>query len=84
MAQKLAGPVHVRYLKDGTIIEMSTGATHRNVPGAGLVSAFIGRAYGVLVPTGEVNEEGFPIYDLLDESFRGQWSGNSGVCEHLQ
>lgn len=85
VSSKLAGPVHVRYLADGTIIEMSTGAIyHRNVPGAGLVSAFIGRAYGVLVPTGEVDEEGFPIYDVLDESFSGQWSGNGGVCEYLQ
>lgn len=82
---KLAGPVHVRYLEDGTIIESSTGAIyHRNVPGAGLVSAFIGRTYAVLAPTGELDEDGFPIYDVLDESFSGQWSGNGGVCEHLQ
>jgi hypothetical protein len=82
---KLAGPVHVRYLADGTIVETSTGAIyHRNVPGAGLVSAFIGRVQAVLAPTGELDEDGFPIYDVVDESISGQWSGNGGVCQHLQ
>lgn len=82
---RVAGPVHVRYLDDGTIIETSTGAIYlRTVPGSGLVSAFVGRISVVLTPTGELDEEGFPIYDVLDESFHGQWSGNGGVCEYLR
>lgn len=83
VASKVAGPDHVRYLEDGTVIEFVTGTTHRNVPGAGLVSGFIGRSYAVLVPTGEVDEEGFPIYDVVEETFTGQWLGNDGLCEFL-
>ena len=82
---KLAGPVQIRYLEDGTIIETSTGAIyHRNVPGAGLVSAFVGRIQTVLAPTGDVDEEGFPVYEVVDEVFSGQWTGNGGVCQYLE
>lgn len=36
-----------------------------------------------LVPTGELDEDGFPIFDVVDESFTGQWLGNAGLCEFL-
>ena len=80
---KVAGPERITYLADGTIIDVTTGATHRNLPGEGLVSGFIGRGYVVLVPTGELDDEGFPIYDVVDESFTGQWLGNPGMCAAL-
>ncbi|HEX5014714.1 MAG TPA: hypothetical protein VFV72_11225 [Candidatus Limnocylindrales bacterium] len=80
---KVAGPERIRYLEDATIVDTLTGSTHRNVPGAGLVSGFIGRDRVVLAPTGEVDEEGFPIYDFVDESQSGQWLGNGGLCEFL-
>jgi hypothetical protein len=81
---RIAGPIHVQYLDDGTIVEMGTGAIYlRTVPGEGLVSAFVGRIRAVLGPTGEVDEDGFPIFDVVEESFSGQWSGNGGVCEYL-
>ena len=80
---KVAGPERITYLADGTIIDATMGSTHRNVPGAGLVSGFIGRGYTKLVPTGELDEDGFPIFDVVDESFSGQWLGNAGLCEFL-
>ena len=83
VASRVAGPERITYLADGTIIDAAMGSTHRNVPGAGLVSGFIGRSYVELVPTGEVDEEGFPIFDVVAESFHGQWLGNAGVCEFL-
>ncbi len=52
-------------------------------PAAGLLSGFIGRDHFVLVPTGELDEDGFPIYDFADESSSGQFLGNAGVCEFL-
>jgi hypothetical protein len=79
----VAGPERITYLADGTVIDVATGTTHRNLPGEGLVSGFIGRGYVVLVPTGEVDVDGFPIYDLVDESFTGQWLGNTGMCATL-
>jgi hypothetical protein len=83
VTSKVAGPERIRYLEDGTIVDTLTGSTHRNVPGAGLVSGFIGRDRVVLAPTGELDEDGFPIYDFVDESQSGQWLGNAGVCEFL-
>lgn len=83
VTSKVAGPERIRYLEDGTIVDTLTGSTHRNVPGAGLVSGFIGRNRVVLAPTGEVDEDGFPIYDFVDESQSGQWLGNAGLCEFL-
>ena len=83
VASKVAGPEIIRFQEDGTIVDTLTGSTHRNVPGAGLVSGFIGRARVVLAPTGEVDEDGLPIYDVVDESQTGQWLGNGGVCEFL-
>jgi hypothetical protein len=80
---KVAGPERITYLADGTVIDTAMGSTHRNVPGAGLVSGFIGRSYAELVPTGELDEDGFPIFDVVDESFTGQWLGNAGLCEFL-
>ena len=80
---KVAGPERITYLADGTVIDTAMGSTHRNVPGAGLVSGFIGRSYAVLVPTGEVDEDGFPVFDVVNESFHGQWLGNGGLCEFL-
>src|SRR5262245_47454285 len=83
VASKVAGPERIRFLEDGTIVDTLTGSTHRNVPGAGLVSGFIGRNRVVLAPTGEVDDEGLPIYDVVDESQTGQWLGNGGLCEFL-
>lgn len=80
---KVAGPERITYLADGTIIDVGTGSTHRNLPGEGLVSGFIGRGYVVLVPTGEIDGDGFPIYDVVEESFTGQWLGNTGMCAAL-
>ena len=80
---KVAGPERIVFLDDGTIVDTTTGSTHRHVPGAGLVSGFIGRDRVVLAPTGEVDEDGFPIYDFVDGSQTGQWLGNAGVCEFL-
>jgi len=81
---KVAGPERIFYNEDGTVVDTTTGSTHRNVPGAGLVSGFIGRAHVVLAPTGELDDEGMPIYDVVDESQSGQWLGNGGVCEFLE
>jgi len=83
VTSKVAGADTTIYLADGTLDVRSTGTTHRNVPGAGLVSGFIGRDRVVLAPTGELDEDGFPIYDALDESSSGQFLGNAGVCEFL-
>ena len=80
---RVAGSERITYLADGSVIDTAMGATHRNVPGAGLVSGFIGRSYVELVPTGEVDEDGLPIFDVVAESFHGQWLGNAGVCEFL-
>ena len=80
---KVAGPGRTVYYEDGTIVETTSGVTHRNVPGAGLVSGFIGHSRVVLAPTGDVDENGFPIYDVVDESSAGPFLGNAGVCEHL-
>ena len=79
----VAGPERITYLADGTIIDVATGATHRNLPGEGLVSGFIGRGYVVLVPTGDLDGDGFPIYDVVEDSFSGQWLGNTGMCAAL-
>jgi len=83
VVSKVAGPERILYLEDGTIVDTVTGSTHRNVPGAGLVSGFIGRERVVLAPTGEIDEEGLPIYDVVDEAASGRWLGNAGVCETL-
>ena len=83
VTSKVAGPERIVYADDGTIVDTITGSTHRNVPGGGLVSGFIGRARVVLAPTGEFDEDGFPIYDVVDESTSGNWPGNAGVCEYL-
>lgn len=80
---KVAGSERIVFLDDGTIVDTATGSTHRNVPGDGLVSGFIGHDRVVLAPTGEVDEDGLPIYDLVDESTSGRWLGNGGVCEYL-
>jgi hypothetical protein len=44
------------------------------------VSGFIGREQVTLVPTGEVDEDGFPIYDETDHTVNGQFLGNTGIC----
>lgn len=80
---RAVGPERTTYLADGTIVVDFAGATVRTVPGDGLVSGFIGRAHTVLAPTGEVDEEGYPVYDVIEESTAGQWLGNAGVCEAL-
>jgi hypothetical protein len=80
---KVAGPERIVFLDDGTIVDTTTGSTHRNAPGSGLVGGFIGRDRVVLAPTGEVDEDGLPIYDFVEESTSGRWLGNGGVCEYL-
>jgi hypothetical protein len=82
VATHVAGSDRTVYAENGSIISTSTGTTHRNVPGAGIVSGFMGRTYAVLVPTG-VDGEGNPIYEPLDESFSGLLLGNAGLCEFL-
>ena len=34
----------------------------------------------MLVPTGEIDEDGFPIYDQTDDTQSGQFLGNSLIC----
>jgi hypothetical protein len=83
IASRVSGPVREVYAEDGSISVSSSGATTRTAPGSGLVSGFIGHESFVLVPTGETDEDGFPIYDFLDESFHGIFLGNQGVCAVL-
>jgi hypothetical protein len=83
LASRVSGPVHDSFDPDGTIIEWWSGSTARTAPGAGLVSGWIGREYMILVPTGETDEDGFPIYDLIEDTFDGQFLGNQGVCAVL-
>jgi hypothetical protein len=83
VASRVSGPVHDTYYADGSIAESSSGATTRTAPGFGLVSGFIGHESYLLVPTGETDEDGFPVYDFLDESFHGIFLGNQGVCAVL-
>jgi hypothetical protein len=83
LASRVSGPTRLVYHDDGSMTETSGGATTRTAPGAGLVSGFIGHSSVTLVPTGEVDEDGFPIYDFTDDTFRGQFLGNAGVCAIL-
>jgi hypothetical protein len=83
VSSKVAGPEHTTYLDDGTVLYSATGSTVRTVPGGGLVSGFIGRDYLELAPTGELDEDGLPIDDIVDESSSGRWLGNGGGCEYL-
>ena len=80
---KVGGSEKVVYNADGSIDFTTTGTTHRNAPGAGLVSGFIGHDEVTLVPTGEVDEDGFPIYEETDVSQHGQFLGNDGICAIL-
>jgi hypothetical protein len=79
----VAGPTRDVYAADGTITETASGATVRTAPGAGLVSGFIGREKVVLVPTGGVDEDGNPEYDIPIDIVNGQFLGNGGVCSIL-
>jgi hypothetical protein len=81
---KVAGAGRLVYHEDGSITESGSGSTVRTAPGAGLVSGFIGHTRVTLVPTGEVDEEGFPVYDFVDETSAGQFLGNGGVCDILR
>src|SRR4051812_14458459 len=76
----VSGTDTYRYNADGTITYSTTGATVRTAPGHGIVSGFIGRSRVTLVPTGEVDDDGFPIYDEVDDSFSGLFLGNDGMC----
>jgi hypothetical protein len=80
VSTRVSGPTRDVYYGDGSISESSSGSTTRTVPGSGLVSGFIGHESVVLVPTGETDEEGLPVYDFVDDSFRGIFLGNQGVC----
>ena len=84
ISSRVAGPTRTVYAADGTITEMTTGATVRTAPGAGLVSGFIGREWVVLVPTGGVDEDGNPEYDVTEDTISGQFLGNGGICDILR
>ena len=81
---KVAGPVRDVYAADGTITETVSGATVRTAPGAGIVSGFIGHERAVLVPTGGVDEDGNPEYDVTEDTIAGLFLGNGGVCDILR
>ena len=83
VSSRVSGPVRDVYYDDGSITETSSGSTVRTVPGSGLVSGFIGHSSVTLVPTGETDEDGFPVYDFVDDTFRGIFLGNQGVCTVL-
>lgn len=83
ISSRVAGPVRDVYFADGSIHETSSGATTRTAPGFGLVSGFIGHSSVTLVPTGETDEDGFPVYDFVDDTFSGIFLGNQGVCDVL-
>ena len=83
LSTRVSGPVRNVYFDDGSIAETSSGSTTRTAPGSGLVSGFIGHASVILVPTGEIDEDGFPMYDFVDDTFRGIFLGNQGVCDVL-
>lgn len=83
VSSMVAGPERTVYAEDGTIVSTITGTTHRNAPGGGLVSGFIGRERVVLAPTGAVDADGAPIYDVVEESKSGPFLGNGGVCPYL-
>lgn len=83
LSTRVSGPVRDVYYDDGSIAESTSGSTTRTAPGSGLVSGFIGHESFVLVPTGETDEDGFPVYDFVDDSFHGIFLGNQGVCDVL-
>ena len=83
VSSRVNGPVRDVYNDDGSIAESWSGSTVRTAPGFGLVSGWIGHESFVLVPTGETDEEGFPVYDFVDDTFRGIFLGNQGVCDVL-
>jgi hypothetical protein len=83
VSSRVSGPVRDIYNDDGSISESWSGSTARTAPGFGLVSGWIGHESFVLVPTGEIDEEGFPVYDVTDDTFHGIFLGNQGVCDVL-
>ena len=83
VSSRVSGPVFDTYRDDGSITESWSGSTTRTAPGFGLVSGWIGHESFTLVPTGEIDEDGFPVYDLVDDVFRGIFLGNQGVCAVL-
>jgi hypothetical protein len=83
VSSRVSGPVRDIYNDDGSIAESWSGSTVRTAPGYGLVSGWIGHESFVLVPTGEIDEDGFPVYDFMDDTFRGIFLGNQGVCDVL-
>ena len=80
---KVSGPVRWVFYDDGSFTETSSGSTIRTVPGAGLISGFIGHSRVTLVPTGDVDADGFEIYDVVEDIFNGQFLGNAGICDEL-
>jgi hypothetical protein len=80
---RVSGPDTYRYNADGTIDASTSGSTVRTAPGYGIVSGFIGHESVTLVPTGEVDEDGFPIYDEVDGTSAGLFLGNEGMCAIL-
>jgi hypothetical protein len=83
LASRVSGPVRWVYDADGSFSETSSGATTRTARGEGLVSGFIGHSLVRLVPTGELDEDGNPVYEITEDTFRGQFLGNAGICEVL-
>jgi hypothetical protein len=76
----VSGPVPVVYHDGASFTETSSGRPVRTVPGSGPVSGFVGHAPVTIVPTGENHEGGFPVYDLVNATFRGTFLGTQGVC----
>lgn len=84
ISSRVAGPTRTVYAADGSFTETTNGMTVRTLPGAGIVSGFIGHERAVLVPTGGVDEDGNPEYDVTEDTFAGLFLGNGGVCEALR
>jgi hypothetical protein len=76
----VSGPVHFVYHDDASFTETSSWSPVRTVPGSGLVSGLVGHTSVTIVPTGENDEGGLLLYDLVDASFGGTFLGTLGVC----
>jgi hypothetical protein len=84
ISSRVSGPTRDVYVADGTIIETTSGATVRTAPGDGIVSGFIGHERVVMVPTGAIDEDGNPEYDVPVDTINGLFLGNDGVCAVLE
>ena len=44
------------------------------------MSSFVGHTSVTIVPTGETDENSVPVYDPVNDTFRGTFLGSQGVC----